>query len=111
MQRSRKFFDKLKYRAIMSPLISICQNWWIWKHDNQVLEDACDKYDYGVAYLRCVMMLIRSWLCLDTWFLRMRFGVRWTQPAHFQDAAEFFLTHVAHLLKLQDIHIQLKHIA
>ena len=47
-------------------------------------------------------MTLRSWVRFDTWFSRMRYGVRqtnqhadWTQPN--------FLTHVALLWKLQDI--------
>ena len=39
----------------------------------------------------------------DTWFLRVRYGVKRTQSSRLLDAAEFSDTHIAHLLKLQDI--------
>ena len=49
-------------------------------------------------------MTLQSLLCFDTWFLRVRYGVRQTQPACLLDAAKFSDTrYVAYLLKLQDI--------
>ena len=34
-------------------------------------------------------MTLRSWVCFDTWFLGVRYGVTPTQPARLLDAAEF----------------------
>ena len=62
----------------MSPLSFISPN-CIWNHHHKVFEVACEKYDYGVAKSRCVMALC-SWVCFDTWFWLMRYGVKLTQP-------------------------------
>ena len=71
----------------MSPLSFISPN-CIWNHHQKVFEVACQKYDDGVAKSHCVMTLC-SWVCFDTWFLLMRYGVKLTQPAPLLDAAEF----------------------
>ena len=68
-------------------------------HHHQAFEDACGEYDYGVAKSCCVRTL-SSWMCFDTWFWLVRYGVRLTQSAHLLDAAEFSQI-VAHWLKLQ----------
>ena len=65
-QRSHNFFTKLKYRAFFSTTygpselyLSKSSN-----HHNQVLEDACGKYDHGVAELSCYLTL-HTWLCFE----------------------------------------------
>ena len=35
------------------------------------------------------VMTLRSYVCFDTWFLRVSYGVRWTQPACLLGAVEF----------------------
>ena len=55
-------------------------------------EVACDKYDYAVAKVHCVITL-RSSVWFETWFSLVRYGVRLTQPARLVDAAVFSETH------------------
>ena len=72
-------------------LLSLINPNRIWNHHHKVFEVACEKYDYGVAKSCCVMALC-SWVCFDTWFLFMRYGVKLTKRAPLLDAAEFFET-------------------
>ena len=44
-------------------------------------------------------MMLRCLLCYVSCYFRMRYGIRQIQPARLQHS---FLTHIAHLLKLQD---------
>ena len=46
---------------------------------------------------------VQSWVCFDTWFLRVRYGVKRTQPACLLEAAELPDT-LAHGL-LAKIHV------
>ena len=50
-QRSHNFFTKLKYRALFSTTYGPSELYQSKSsnHHNQVLEDACGKYDHGVA--------------------------------------------------------------
>ena len=38
-------------------------------------------------------MTLRNWVCFDTRFLRVRYGVKWTQPARLLDTTKFSDAH------------------